>query len=473
VKLYEEDDQIKIERTIGSEIVVDDTEGFYGDPRQLHQYKYVPRDVLLDMYPKFVQEILSATAKMPGDDHSLSEADMVCVVESWHLPSSAKATDGKHAICIENATLFHETWKKPRYPFVFWRWNQALFGFYGQGLAEELYGIQLEIAKLLADIKEAQHLVARPRVWLDIANAAATPELTNEIGGKNYYAGQPPVFQTATAMNPEIYQHLENLYQKAYEITGVSQMSANSQKPSGVTAGVAMRTLQDIESERFMITGQAWEEFHMDICDLSLDMHADLAGKGKKLSIKVRNGKGLEEIKWKDAVMDREDLDLRVFPTSILPTQPAAKMQTVQEWTEAGWVGKEDAMDMLDFPDTEKYVSQVTASKKLVQKYLDAIIEEGEYNTPEPYLNLQMAITMGQNEYLKAKFDGVDEDRQQLLRNFIDDCQQLVDAMAPPPEMSPMQPAIDEMAAMGAPPPMPAADPMAMDPSLQQDALIA
>ena len=67
---------------------------------------------------------------------------MVKVIESWHLSSGPKAKDGKHTICT-NATLFKEDYDKEYFPFVFFRWNVRPVGFFGQGLAEQLQGLQL------------------------------------------------------------------------------------------------------------------------------------------------------------------------------------------------------------------------------------------------------------------------------------------------------------------------------------------
>jgi hypothetical protein len=40
------------------------------------------------------------------------------------------------------------------------RWSEALVGFFGVGLVEELLGIQREINKLLQQIQRGHHLIA-------------------------------------------------------------------------------------------------------------------------------------------------------------------------------------------------------------------------------------------------------------------------------------------------------------------------
>ena len=128
----------------------------------MHQEKYVHKDVLKQMFPKFEMEIDRASYVASGEgSYSTSNIkDMIKVIESWHLKSGPNAKDGKHTICISDATLFEEEYYKDDFPFVFFRWNVRPVGFFGQGLAEQLSGLQLEINKTLgSNIQEVKQYV--------------------------------------------------------------------------------------------------------------------------------------------------------------------------------------------------------------------------------------------------------------------------------------------------------------------------
>src|SRR5690606_23374763 len=105
--------------------------------------------------------------------------------------------------------------------------------------------------------------------------------------------------------------------------------------------------------------------------------------------------------------MDRESYVTRVFPTSILPTTPAGKLQTVQELTQAGFIEKEQAVDLLDFPDLEAYMGLKNAPIDCVKRIIEQFLDEGEYQTPEPYMNIPLSKSMVQMAYIRAKNDGV------------------------------------------------------------------
>jgi hypothetical protein len=445
-KVYadKEKGMICVDRVLTDEIIVDDADGMYGEPRSLYQRKYIDRDVLCEMFPKFEKEIRSATIGVKGDSQGSTAANLIKVIEGWHLKSGESATDGVHAITIENATLFQEEWKKDFFPFAFYRWSPKVVGFWGGGLAEELVGIQLEINKTLRTIQKSIDIACVPRVWVENSSQVNTAQITNEIGSIGKYTGTPPSFNTSQALSPEVYSHLQNLYNKAFEITGVSQMSATSQKPKGLDSAVALREFNDIETERFVLAGQRYEEFFMDIAkigiELSRDLYENMKAEGKELKVKVKGSKFIETIKWKDVDMDEDKFIMRVYPTSLLPSSPQGRLQRVQELMQAGFIDKEVGMSLLDFPDVEAYMSLQTASIDDMKMLLENMIDKGIYQSPEPQQNLPLAIKMVQSSYLRSKVNGVPEARLELLRRFIDDCNELLNMATPPAPPVPMDP---------------------------------
>lgn len=450
----DESNEIKVERVLIEEIVIDEIDGRYGSPTQLHRVRVIPRDVLLSMFPDHTEQIKMAMSGLEGEYGSRTTADVIKVIESWHLKSGEKGKDGKHTISISNCTLFEESYKKSYFPFIFQRWTPSLMGFFGTGLAEELVGIQLEINKLLRNIQVAQHLMAVPQVWVESSSKVVSAQINNQIGGIKKFTGQPPIFQVPPAMSAEVYQHVENLYNKAFNITGVSQLSASSQKPSGVTAAVAMRELSDIESERFMLTAQRYEESYMEIAKMAIDFARSIPS----VRVKAPGKKFMEQISWEDVNLEEDQYVMKVWPVSLLPSSPAGKLNKVQEMMQAGFFDREDAIALLDFPDTEQVTSLITASRDDTLRMIDLMLEKGEYDPPEPYMNLQLALKLTQSAYIKARTNGYTEDRLDLLRRFMDDVQGLLQPEMPPPmpaapgpEM-PIDPSMDPMAAPAAQP---------------------
>lgn len=423
LKFHIDGKKVCCERVIPEEIVVDDAEGIYGKPRQLFQHKLVNRDTLIELFPEHAEEIRAAKSVVTTD-LAVNE-DFIKVIEAWKLPSTPEAKDGRHAITIDSCTLFSEDYQKHYFPFVSYRWSNKLTGYFGSGLAEELLLLQLEINKLLRSIQRAQHLMCVPRVFINQSSMINSQHISNEHGAVIKYKTEPPIFNTAPAMSAEVYQHLESLYRKAYEITGISMLSANARKPDGLNSGAALREYDDIESERFQLNSMRWEDVFLDAADIVIDLTKDLARKNPNLKVKLSSGRYAETIKWSDVKLEEDKYVMRKFPTSILPTQPAGKLQKVQELAQAGFIDKDTAYSLLDFPDLDAAKPLKVESMELTRKILGRMVSDGNYVAPEPYMDSGTAQTIAQQIYLKSKINDVPEERLELIRRFMEDCQSL------------------------------------------------
>ena len=149
IHVFAKGDRVCHERVMSSEIFVDDVESLYGVPRQMHRIKQVDRQVLFDLFPEDADKIAGAKPSRTEEAGRSIVADMITVRESWHLPSGPGADDGKHCITIDGAVLGEmEPWPHQFFPFARVQWSPRLYGYWGQGLAEQLQNIQLEINKL-------------------------------------------------------------------------------------------------------------------------------------------------------------------------------------------------------------------------------------------------------------------------------------------------------------------------------------
>lgn len=431
----------KVERTLCEELLIDDAEGFHGDPRSLFQRKAMAREILLGMYDGDgdAMNAIERVKSVAGNPLVRGLGEQVEVVEAWHLPSHPKAKDGRHVICIDGFTLEDEAWKRPEFPFTFIKWNTPQVGFWGSGVAEQLIGIQLEINKLLKKIQAIMELVSVPRYLLERGSKVDPKMMTNAIGALIYYSGAAPQPQVFNAVPPELFQQLDRLYNRAFEIVGVSQLSANSEKPAGLNSGRALREYNDIETERFAMFQQQDEE---TVLADGRQLVA-LAPEIKKYEVKVVSRRFLETIKWEDIDLDADKYVMQMFPTSSLPSHPAARMQTIQEMAQAQWITTTEARRLMDMPDLENSSNIAFAKQDDIDALVDRVLEKGEeaYQPPEPYQDLSYGLERFQSAYLRGKVDGVPEDRLELLQTWMDQAQDMLTqaqaASQPPPGAGP------------------------------------
>lgn len=428
VKIYRDGDQVKAERIFIDEIMIDDTEAYYGEPRQLHQRKWVHKDVLIQIFPdkKGAIEMAASSGTDRVNDARQINGDMILTVESWHLRSGKDAKDGKHVICINNETLLEESYDKDYFPFVFFKWNLRPIGFWGQGIAEQLTGLQLEINKILRTVQVSMHLVSVPKIFVEASSKIVTAHLNNKIGGIIKYAGQPPQEGKLGSIPPELMTHLNYLYQRAYEIIGISQLSAGSQKPAGLNSGKAMRVYNDLETERFLSNAKRYESVFLDAAKQMIDIVKDIAADTKNFEMKVAGSGFLKTIKWDDVQIDDDQYMMQIFPTSALSSTPAARLQEVQELLQAGFIGKEDGMKLLDFPDLKSFYNMNNAGVEDIERQIELMIDKDEYQSPEPYQNLQYGIVKMQQAYLMYRAQNAPDEKLELFRRWIEDANTLI-----------------------------------------------
>lgn len=464
LKHYREYGQVCSQRVLPDELYVDEAEGRYGEPRQLHHRRGVDVNVLIASALKWnsyksiadknkLVEQIQQSAKY--DIRGIT-TNLVTVIESWHLPSGPEAKDGRHTICVSGTTIVDEEYNFPDFPFTFLHYNPSLIGFWGDGLIGEIVGIQVEINTIVTRIKQSMDLIAIPRVLIDRNSDVNPDHITNDIGGIVYYNNKQPIFDTPQAQSRETYEYLDYLVKKSYEIPGISQLSASSRKPSGLDSQPALREYQDIESERFALVAKRYQEMYLDIARQYVTLSREEYKGNRKLSVKVgdmsrNSARFINRISWKDVDMDDDKFSMKIYPTNLLPKAPEGRIQRVQELLNGGLIDQEMAISLLDFPDVEQYLSLKTAAIDDIKRIISIILDKGEYEAPEPYMNLDMAVKMMQSAYIRAKIDGVEQEKLTMMQNFINQAMEQLNPTPPPGEAGAMPPLPPGME--GLPPP--------------------
>lgn len=438
LKIYHQGEEICIDRVIKPEIKVDLADAIYGEPRSLFQCKYVSRSYLIEMYPEFESQIKSAVKPDTADETGLSyydtKTDLIKCIEAWHLPSMTDSGDGVHVITIENATLHYETYTKDYYPFIFIHWTKPQYGFWGVGLGDILQGIQIEINKILKENQDIFHLCDIPQIFMEAGSKIVSSHFDNQIGTIHEFTGTMPQQWRSGQVSQERMQYILTLIQWAYEISGISQLSAQAKMPVELEAmsGKALRTYHDIETERFASVARQWEDFTLDAVQHLLDEARAIDEEQGNYEVLVGSNKFAEKINWKDINLKEDQYIMKVYPTSLLPSEPAGKLAYVEEMMQAGIYGPEEGRKLLDFPDTESLNRVLNADQEDIDLLMETFIEKGEYHPPEPFQNLALGVRMLQRGYLRAKLDNVPEERLELFRRWISEAAIMLQPPLPP-----------------------------------------
>lgn len=450
--------RIAMERVLPVELLVDDAEGVYGKPRNLYQIKNVDRVVLKAKYPQYSQEIQRAPRNADPNGYD-SMADHVLVRESWHLPSSKKADDGLHTITIEGATLFEEKWKRDSFPFSFLRRTRPVIGWWGTALADDLAGIQRSISKILYNIDRHYHLLGAAK-WI-VPPGFNKNKLDNDID--IIESATPPVLVGNTnILAPEIYQQLDRLYQRAYELSGINQMTAQSQIPQQIESGKAIQALANVETDRFITNFRLYEHFVMDCVRQIITLARDISESDGSYAVRAFDTKSMAKVVFAEHWLEEEEYVLKMYPTNLLADDPSARMAQVQSMLNAGLMEPDQAMRLLEYPDTQAADANRDANRNATERIIDDIMDRSKYTGPDPIMDLKQSMPMVRAAYQKTiAVEGIDPDKVKMLQDWLTQADQLLQMATPPAPTAP------PMAAPPGAPPMPPGPP---PPPVQQAA---
>lgn len=449
IHVYEEFERVKLERVMADEIWCDELQAFTGLPRSLFRVKHVDRDQLLahPLFSKHKAEIEAQTpatqAELGGTSYvALPISDLIQVCEAWHLPSGPKTKDGRHVISIKDAVLLTEEWKRPYFPFAKLDWSSKPWGYFGIGLAEEIEPQQLEINRTLWTIQESQMAMGSYKIWAKTGSNIDVNHLNDEVGAI-IESDERPEYLTPPAVQPEVYQHLQTTIAQAYQQAGLSQAQSTGQNPLGPGAsGAAIREMEYIENDRFQTFGQGYERLHVDLGRLAIDTAHDIAertGKPYEFSVSERKFLKRYSLTEEELKLDERECRLQVFPISSLPNTPAARMQTVTELVQAGWLSPRQGRRLMRFPDIEQVGALQDAIEERIHDALEAIVDSGDYNPPDAYMQLDLAkelVIESINLYSTPSLE-LEEEKLDLLYQWSDHVDFLMQKAMPPAPLGP------------------------------------
>ena len=462
--------RVAFERVPPWEVFCDKLEGFYNGPstgpRNLYQIHSVDRGVLMQLFPDDAEKIRKAPAEPIVDYHSGFNRhakllnDRVDIVEAWHLPSGRGAGDGRHILAMGKLTLNDTEWKHNRFPFAHIRWAGRMpCGYWSQSLCETSESVQREVNELAGKIQIAQYYNSRPVMLVEEGSDVDETEIDNDERGIIVrYRGTAPQFHAPQVLSNEVYGYLQSLMVWARELEGVNELTVSGTKPPGLQSGKALLDLNDITSQRFLDRGQAYEEFFLDLGALALLVSADLheAGAAVEVHSKVTRFRRsyIDTIKWGEVstLVEDDHFELTMMPASSLPQTPAGRRQAVESMYEVGFITREQALELMELPDIEAVLSRELSAIELPLFQLESILEDKKMVAPIPQQDLPSTLKAAQAAFMRGIIDDIGEERLDLLNQFAQAVQQLIDkakqaaleeaqamAQASQPQM-PMQP---------------------------------
>lgn len=404
-----------------------------GMPRRLYYVDDFDRGALADMFPEHETAIM--LAPMPANTTSTRltstyNPDAVRVVEAWSLGTEDKP--GRHIIAIEGHELLNEEWTEPEFPVAILRFYAPPVGFYPVPLAKLLLPIQRELEFTAAKLQRTFRIMSSAHFIVAPGVEFSTEQMTNEPG--TIWRASPGQIQpfSPPAVAPDLYRYFTDLGPMMTEMSGASAMSVANQKPGGVTSGIALQTLDDVEAEGFLAMHRAFQTWHVDIARLAIRACAVVAEENPKFAVRVMGKGRAQTIRWRDVAMDEDEYEIRVMPTSQFARDFAARIDQGEKLLQLGALTVPQFREVLDLPDLQAENDLDLSDLQIIDRNIEAILVRQFPIIAEPFDNLGMILQRGVKAYNLARLNDADPVALELLRRYIQSAQDLQAASQPP-----------------------------------------
>ena len=360
-----------------------------------------------------------------------------------------------------------EKYEGNRVPFIFLWYNNPIHGGSSVSVVDMLYGIQKEVNTLMSKVKDASQLSPALTFFLPDDATIKSTQLNNRVGNVITYkatsdmSGSPVTVATPNFIDSQYIELINNLKETAYEMVGISQLSAQSKKPSGLNSGIALQTVEDVESERFEEQLNQVIRCYVEIAKTCLRVFP------KEETILPDTPNRLD-VRWKDIVDEEKKMQIQFSAADSLSKDPSTKLQQLQQLAQVGVIPQERIAQFMELPDLEGGYSLSNNAINAVLSVIRDCIESDNYDVPDyiPIPMLKTEIINTQLSLRAANFKKNQEDIEKLnqLYNVVVQMEQQMNQPTPEEQamqqqqqmqqaqMAEQQAAMQQQAMMGQPP---------------------
>ncbi|MCQ2587930.1 MAG: hypothetical protein MJ174_07430 [Treponema sp.] len=298
----------------------------------------------------------------------------------------------KAYICDDHVVLI-EPYNAEVIPFIFLHYCSPIISNTSQSIVDMLNSIQLEIDNLMMKIKDASQLNPANTYFLPQDSNVKATQLNNRVGNVITYkatpnmTGSPVTVATPAFIDGQYMALIEELKQSAYELVGISQLSAMSTKPTGLNSGVALSTMENIESDRFETQLNQVIRCYVDIAKTCLAIFP------KEETILPESNNRIN-VKWADIVEEANKMVVQFSAADSLSKDPSTKLEQLQQLAMAGIIPPSRIAQFMELPDIQSGYALANNAVNAVLSVINDCIEKDIYKVPSfiPFEMLQEEI---------------------------------------------------------------------------------
>ena len=309
------------------------------------------------------------------------------------------------AYTANGSFVLAEEWDKQAIPFIFLHYKNPILCNVSISVVDMLINIQQEINILMAKIKDASQINPANTFFVPDGSSIKAQQLNNRVGNVITYkpqasGGVPVITSTPAFIDGQYMSLLDSLIQKAYDIVGVSQLSATSRKPTGLNSGIAIATAEDIEADRFETQLNQVIRAYVDIAKTCIKIF-------DKDSEVLPSSKYRCSIKWSDVLREADNMNIQFSGADNLSKDPSTKLQQLQQLATAGVIPAARISQLMQIPDLEMGYSLANNAIEAVMEVIKNCVENDDFDIPayvpfellkEEIINTFLSLTSANKE---------------------------------------------------------------------------
>lgn len=391
-KVTERDGRIVYEPVSPRDILIDPDDGLTGSPRVLYHTPRVDRRALVARFPDCAEHIVNAPPVNDEVDRpmvpglmSSRPSDAVRLIEAWVLPLGDEP--GRHTCVINSYVVLDEEWTDPRHPIQMTNCFDPAEGPFGTGVLEQLDPAQFEIDDLMAHIGRSIR-ENNLKIVVDDGGQVPIEAITDPTVGTILRTanGSTPKWITPQAVAPQDIQWLKELISWLYQIAGMDEGAASSQRPAGLNSGRALQFYHDFQSLRYADLSSRIGDHVLGIVERTIDaarrLHSaevdrdqddeESTDRSGGWTVRYASNSETRQISWDEVDMDRDAFVIELEEASAFPDTLAGRMQQVEQDAAEGRVDPTVLAQLRLDPDLEARWDRTSAQAD----YTDWLVEK-------------------------------------------------------------------------------------------------
>lgn len=310
-------------------------------------------------------------------------------------------------------------YKSDKLPIIPVYYNKPCFGSKTVSVVQELEGIQNQIDECAAKASACNQAWSGNTTFI-MASSNIKPVDIDNHGNKvftiadkyNQSSGTPFANVSSPVMDPSVQPWIEFLKRQAFDMIGVSQMSAEARVDPNVESGVMYRSVIDNESDRLSRATKHFVDAHTDLINLLVELLPEDADV-------VPQTLNTSSVKWRDVKKQRDLFKISFAVVEQKSRDISEQAKYVNALLNQGLIQLNEVGYYLNRPDMESAIGHISALYGGIKQCITRAIKYADYEIPD-FVDpeaLEIAIAKEENILYSQVTD--DKDKNEIVEESL------------------------------------------------------